>query len=202
LAQLSAAATDRRDPGQPFEVVEATLTSASAWGSVHSNAPGGAAWQPSAGWVADQPWQSSYAPPNATSQFPTPGTPQWFGPSSYQTPAQVAQPVTFANLIQATSLPYLLALALGVLIRPLSPACLMVATFFVATVVYRRSHMVRLLGALWAFVLAAGFFSSLTVDSFDLSQATRACCGLAAVGGLIIQFLALRAGDRPQHTRG
>ncbi|MDR1078400.1 MAG: hypothetical protein LBL55_07045 [Propionibacteriaceae bacterium] len=202
LAQLRAAPADQRDPHQPFEVVEATLTSASAWGSVHSTAPGATPWQAPSGWVADQPWQSSYAPPDATSQFPTPGTPQWFGPSSYQTPAQLAQPVTLSNLLQATSVPYLLTLVLGLFIQSLSPACLLVATFFIATVVYRRKQMMLMMGVLWGFIIMAGIFTSLSATTFELTQAALACCGLAAVGGLIIQFFALRAGDRPERTRG
>ncbi|MDR1214395.1 MAG: hypothetical protein LBK54_10000 [Propionibacteriaceae bacterium] len=202
LDQLRAVRSDQRDPNQPFAVVEATLTSASAWGSVHSTAPGTTPGQAPGGWVADQPWQSSYAPPDATSQFPTPGTPQWFGPSSYQTPTKLAQPVTLNNLIQATSVPYLLTLLLGLFIPALSPACLLVATFFVATAVYRRKQMMLMMGVLWGFIIMALIFTSLSTTDFDLTNAALACCGLAAVGGLAIQFFALRAGDRPARTRG
>ncbi|MDR1450250.1 MAG: hypothetical protein LBI84_08650, partial [Propionibacteriaceae bacterium] len=69
-----------RNPQDAFDVATSTLTSASAWSSVHRQ-DGGAAG-PGPVWAADQPWQSPYAPLTAPAPvpFPAPSAPQPFGP--------------------------------------------------------------------------------------------------------------------------
>jgi len=170
----------------------------SAWGSLRSTAAPAPAVQ-STTWTPDQPWQSTYAPA-ATGQFPAPGTPQWFGAGPAAPVPAVAVPVNTKTLVESVSLPYLIVLGLGVLLTPLSFFCLALAIGLVSLMRYRRRAARWLIGGAWLFAIVLYLFGQLTGFDYGLDVALQVACLGALVGGPILQYLALRAGERPDRT--
>jgi hypothetical protein len=203
LDTLTGPATSSRDPKEAFQVVAATLTTAgaSAWNSAHNYAPPVQPLSSTPSWTVDQPWQSSYAPPPALSQqFPAPGTPQWFALGAVASyPTQPApQPVTLRRLIESVGWAWIIVLTPGFLLQPLSFFCLGLAFVCVQVMAYRHRPVYWLLAGAWLFAIVMAFVGGLFDASFDFALSLQITCGGALVGGLIIQYLALLAGDRPR----
>ena len=164
----------------------------SAWGFAHTNSPQSVAAGPAVAWTADQPWQSQYAPPTAAGgHFPAPGTPQWFATGPIGPTPPVAWPVNAKTLIESTSLPFIIVLGLGVLLQPLSFICLPLGIVCVQIMRYRRWTARWSMLGIWL----VAFSLYLVNENEALAQIG---CLVSLAVGLLIQFLALRAGDRPE----
>lgn len=200
LAALARPPERSRDPRQAFAVVTTSLTPAgSAWGSLHTSAPQIAPATLSA-WTVDQPWQSGYAPAVATGQFPAPGTPQWFTAGSAEPVARVTAPVNAKSLLESTGLPFIALLAIGVMLAPLSFFCLALAFGAVMLVRYRRRATRWVIAGAWAFAGLLYLFGQLAGFFYTFDLTLQVGCLIALAGGVVMQFLALRAGDRPERT--
>ncbi len=133
LAMLHPTVDDQRDPQAPFDVVSSTLTSDSAWGSLHWNPPSGAG---SGSWGApgSPPWSSPQQPMALTSApapapeggLPSPGTPEWFAPPPYGQPQDVREQGASAVFSAATP-GLLICLLIGGLVYVIAPVMLMIA---------------------------------------------------------------------------
>ncbi|MDR1264320.1 MAG: hypothetical protein LBK42_01825 [Propionibacteriaceae bacterium] len=211
-----------RDPKQAFDVATTTLTAgASAWGFAHSTVPATAPLpavvaarpaapvvptpppaRPAAGpWTADQPWQSSYAPPPAVgANFPAPGTTGWFGAGPAQAPPPVTVPVNWQTWLESVGLPGVIVFGLGTLLGQLSPFCLVLGLACVHIMRYRRQLSRRITIGAWAGVLAAYVFGWATDLDFSLESLSRLACLVCLVGCSLVQWAALRAGDKPERT--
>ncbi len=203
LADLTPHGGPTRDPHRPYEVASAIVTAGSAWGSAHTvgavAAPG---WSPPVGpaWTADQPFESTYAPP--THGFPTPGTPQWFGPGPEWAPPAPTVPPTFANALKASSYGLLIVLAVGGLVWQVTPFALPLALSLTFMVRYRRERVRRLFMIALGVMLAGFAVPLLTGRSLDDAYGTAGmlglfCCWVLALAVVYQQYTALNAGERP-----
>lgn len=156
LATLVPTPPDERDPERPFDVVTATLTSESAWGSptqplghapLAAAYPAGAPGAPAAAPVPGAPWPLVEAPPQgqvvpfpqqgpppALQQGPhgdpEPGTPGWFAPPPTTYGDQRGPGRLSARQVVDAATPGLcIGLALGGVIYPLAPVMVVVAVF-------------------------------------------------------------------------
>jgi hypothetical protein len=201
LAQLARPVTASRDPKEAFHVVTTTLTQAgSAWGSVHTAGTKAPDFPPPV-WSADQPWQSQYAPPPAVNgQFPAPGTMQWFATGPIEPVKQPAVPINVQTLAESIGFPYLIVLGLGLLLAPASFFCLLIAFGVVQSVRFRRRAVRFVLGGAFVFAALLFLFGVLINAYFDFDTCLQVACGAAIVGGVLVQFFALRDGDRPERS--
>jgi hypothetical protein len=201
LASLAARPEPGRDPTRAFDVVTTVITQpGSAWGSVHNTVIQPNLPPPEArrAWQADQPWQSQYAPPPAVNNgFPAPGTPQWFATGPVEPAPAVAPPVTVMNVAQAVGFPYLIVLFMGLLLAETSAISLALAFACVQLTRSRRKVMRFALGGAWLFAFAFGAFGNLVGLRGALGLGFQLACLLAIGAGLVVQYIALRAGDRP-----
>lgn len=133
---------DERDPSRPFDVVTATLTSESGWGSTSSQpfvatapfaspapalATAPVAGPPSVPPAPGVPVQPGPLDPYA---YPTPGTPGWFAPppAAYGEQRQPGR-VDAKQVVEAATPGLCICLALGGLVYVLAPIMLVVAVF-------------------------------------------------------------------------
>ena len=222
LAALVPVVEDTRDPQLPFEVVSTNLTSGSAWGSAHGGLPSAvplptAPMQPTPAalpatayapesllpappvpadaWPAAAPVPGSF-PPAAPGAFPSPGTPQWFGPGPYgeRPPAPT---VDARRVIEAATPGLLIVLGVGALIFVLSPVLLTVAFSLRSRVRVAQQQVRRALGialGLMAFFAFVGlsrqplafseWWSFVGVWSLLLCWATLVTVGVLVYRGL------------------
>jgi hypothetical protein len=208
LEAVVATPADQRDPAEPFAVATSTLTG-SAWSSAHSTAVAPVAT--GAVWAADQPWQSQYPPPDATTAaFPAPGTPQWFGPSAYQAPPPAPVVITPSTVLEASYYPLVITLVVGAVVGLLAPSVasftLLLGIIFLSsgqTVAYRRIMLrniaIGIAGVLVFLFLIFQFFNvifagpNLEVDPFVV-----AANWILLASTIGIQYAAMRSGERPE----
>ncbi len=220
---IPAAAVPGRDPRLAFEVVTtmmappSPLATPTAWASAHSGgrpgAPGEPAWSPQQPLSAHStPFTGSIAQqrsiqPGAQvnpSQFPAPGTPQWFAPPDpderYQSPPQVGVGAVW----RAVTPGVVITLGLGILLNPLSILLLGIAAGLATRIQYRR-RQVRvsfavaggLVGVAWLWNLLANDFYFDWAWEGASGVAQVACAGLILALGLIVA-LALTRGEKPE----
>jgi hypothetical protein len=174
LSTLTPAREEPRDPQEPFAVVSSTMTSDSAWGAVHWAAPAGqptaAGWTPPPGAYHLQPEQPlavrSAASPTP-SNFPTPGTPEWFGPGPYGQQPQPTTPVSARAVLDAATPGLCICLIIGGLVSALSPITLCISVGLagrvkVAKAEVRRTYLfgiglLAVIGVLGLLVVDTGF---------------------------------------------
>ena len=155
---------DERDPNRPFDIVTATLTSESGWGSSTgaafvATAPMTTTADPAAAWPAPPSAEpAGYPPPGTGAQggpdpyaYPSPGTPGWFAPpptayGEQRSPGRVDA----KRVVEAATPGLCICLAIGGLIYVLAPVMLVVAVFL-STRVQVAQRAVRV-----AFRVAAG----------------------------------------------
>ncbi len=211
LDHLVAPVEDRRDPQQPFDVVSATVTDASAWGGVHWSRPTAPALGPAAAGAvpvtaaaaARQPILLSgagTAPAPVPGGVPAPGTPQWFGPGAYAPPP--AAPVVNARaVVDAVNLGLLITLLIGGIVYVVAPI-----TFLIGSVLSRRirvaasSIRVAWRAAVGVFtVLALVFAVSGPLDFGDwwgaVGVTALVLSWLMAIATVLIVRAGLRSGD-------
>ena len=165
-----------------------------------ATAPSAQAWPP----VQQPPWPGTATPPNAPAGFPSPGTPQWFGPGPYgeQPPTERVGP---RAVLEAATPGLLAVLAVGAVIFVLSPVLLVVAYALSSRVTVARDAVRRALGISLA---AVGFFGlvGLTRDLLGFSEwwsfvgiwSLLLCWGmLVTVSGLDYRGLRNAAGAPP-----
>jgi hypothetical protein len=174
LSTLTPGREEPRDPQEPFAVASSTMTSDSAWGAVHWAAPTGqpsaAGWTPPPGASRLQPEQplavhtgTSPTPGN----FPTPGTPEWFGPAPYGQQPQPTSPVSARAVLDAATSGLCMCLIIGGLVSVLSPIILCISVGLagrvkVATAEVRRTYLLGIgvlaaIGVLGLFLVDTGF---------------------------------------------
>lgn len=211
LETLLAAPEERRDPRVPFAVLASTMTSDSAWGAVHWDAPttppvgtpvGPTAPFPPSGPIAPPP---SQPPPD--SRFPAPGTPAWFGPGPYgeqPTPPGRLSP----RAVWDAAMPGLcICLAVGGLIPVLSPVLFAIAFGLCRRVKVAQEQVRR------SFLIAAGVLGLVAVvavltndDGFGgwwgtLGIWSRVACWAMLLTTLFLVYRALRNGEQPAPYR-
>jgi hypothetical protein len=103
-------------------------------------------------------------------------------------------------LTQAAGVAFLLTLGLGLFLPDFSLFCLVLSFVFITVSRYRRRVMRWLVGGAGALVLALYAFGQLTGFDLTWTLAGQMGCLVAGVGGILIQYFALRAGDRPERT--
>jgi hypothetical protein len=152
LASLVPEPPDERDPNRPFDVVTATLTSESGWGTSPTEQPFVATAPfpstPGVGLLGPSALPGPTAPPGSLAQpgsiaqpgrlapqsdpyaYPSPGTPGWFAPPppAYGDQRQPGR-VDAKQVVEAATPGLCICLALGGLILPLSPVLVIVALF-------------------------------------------------------------------------
>ena len=180
VAPLSTFTPEReepRDPQEPFAVVTSTMTSDSAWGAVHwapqtgqpTAAPTGAGWTPppSAQHLPEQPLAVHTGASPTPSNFPPPGTPDWFGPGPHGQQPRPTTPVTARAVVDAVTPGLCMCLIIGGLVSVLSPIILCISVGLagrvkVATTEVRRTYMfaigvLALIGVLGLLIVDTGF---------------------------------------------
>jgi hypothetical protein len=200
LAALVPAAGPTRDPNEPFQVASAVVTDGSAWGSVHS-VQAIAAPAPITTWTPDQAVAPAYPPPAPMQGFPAPGTPQWFGPPAAYETNQLQVPLTAGNVAEGMGWGLIITLILGGIVSFLSPVLLVIAFFLVSQARFRR-QIVKI-GFFLAMLIVALAGAGGIVGSDDawtpMCTASVIACWLLLVYGLVVQVVAIRGGDRPEH---
>lgn len=210
---------DVRDPARAFAVSATPLTSGSAWGSVHSAAPGGGAanaWSPEKPLVtanSSAPVSRPQAPtamagpaPQVNPQpFPSPGTPAWFSPAGpYQPVARGPRPVEIMDMVNGTTLGVLVPLLLGGLLYQLSIPMLGLAWILSTRVTYRRAQIARLFTSLGSVVGLVAFmtYGNLLYGFGEwwngISVWACVACWIALVVSPLLVGAGIRAGDRPE----
>lgn len=166
LSTLVPAVSETRDPAVAFETVSTTMTSPSAWGSAHGSRPAGSGF-PSApaflagtspqpvtapalptgapsptGWPASgpvatrDPWTPSG--PSAPPPFPSPGSPEWFGPGPYGEPPPAPDKLSAKRVLEAATPGVWITLLVGGLVSPLAPVLLIVASVLASRIQVAR----------------------------------------------------------------
>jgi hypothetical protein len=176
LSTLTPVREEPRDPQEPFAVVSSTMTSDSAWGAVHWAPPTGqptalptpAGWTPPPGGHSqpEQPLAVRTGSPSP-SNFPTPGTPDWFGPGPYGQQPRPTSPVSARAVLDAATPGLCMCLIIGGLVSVLSPIILCISVGLagrvkVAKVEIRRTFMfgisvLAVIGILGLLVVDTGF---------------------------------------------
>jgi hypothetical protein len=106
--------------------------------------------------------------------------------------------VTFRGVLEAATAAYLVPLGLGLLFASFSPFCLVLALFMASLTHHRHRLMRWLVAAAMVLALLLYGFGQLAGVDIALSRAAQLGCFVAGFGGLIVQYLALRAGERPE----
>ncbi len=218
LAALVPSVAAPRNPQQPFEVTSSTITNQSAWSAVHSQAITAATVQP---WTPEQPVAASapvpgYHParpamhPQAQvnpTPFPTPGTPQWFGPPPPWARVPEAPPaVSIGQMITGATPGVLVPLAVGAVFSWLSVVMLAISFALSARIAYRRETVRRIYSgvALGLAIVAATNMLDDTVSPEMLwetvSNWAQLACWVIPVLVVLVVGAALRAGERPERT--
>lgn len=126
LATLVPVPPDERDPNRPFDIVTATLTSESAWGSTGSSGstPGSQPFVTTTTIEAPGP----PARPQDPYAYPVPGTPAWFAPppATYGDQQQPGR-VDAKQVVEAATPGLCICLAVGGLVYVLAPVMLVLA---------------------------------------------------------------------------
>ena len=174
LSTLTPVREEPRDPQEPFAVVSSTMTSDSAWGAVHWAAPTGqqaaASWsaQPSAHHLPpEQPISVRDGGGDSPKNYPTPGTPEWFGPAPYRQQPQPTTTVSARAVLDAATPGLCMCLIIGGLVSLLAPIILCISVGLagrvkVATAEVRRTHLLGIgvlavIGVLGLLVVDTGF---------------------------------------------
>lgn len=189
----------------------------SAWGSAHAPQ---AAPRPPADWAPQQPFRPLPAPPMHVpgppaawpppqvnpSGFPPPQEPPWYRPAPGLPGPGPLQPVTLAQMAQATTPALLITLVIGGIVTPLALPLLLVGNVLGARVRFRRAR-VRLVFRVgfWAALglgMVSAWWSLRSLDALVLwdhvnGWAQLACWAVAAVV-MLVQGDALRRGEQPE----
>jgi hypothetical protein len=203
LTTLTPVREEPRDPQEPFAVVSSTMTSDSAWGAVHWASPTGqptglptaAAWTPPPGAHHLQPEQPLAIRSGATptpSNFPTPGTPDWFGPGPYGQQPQPTTPVSARAVLDAATPGLCMCLIIGGLVSVLSPIILCISVGLAGRVKVANAEVRRtfLLGI--GVLAVIGVFGLLVVDTgFTEWWRFLSIWGLLICWALLISTLAM-----------
>lgn len=165
-----------RDPREAFSVVQAAVTSSSAWTAAHSTTGTLAAptWDPTqpltqtAITTITYPTPAPNFPPPQVNQtpFPQPGTTDWFAPPGAMPPPGPPQ-VTFAQLWRVSTAGVLIPLLIGGVIPSLSMIMLALSFSMSGRITRRRRH-VRLAYGIATLVVFGLSGLSLFDDSIDL----------------------------------
>jgi len=214
LAALVPSAAPGRNPQLPFEVLTAAITSAGGLGGgpAAASAPMPPVRSPQQPFNAPGPSLNGYFPvqptvaPNASvnpAPFPSPGTPQWFGPPPQNRVPDAPPTVTIPQIWTAATAGVMVPLIVGAVFGWFAILMLFLSFALSARIAYRRDAVRRsyvgalvVVGALGLMsMLAAGYDSQALFDT--LSQGSQVACGvLVLLVGLIVGA-ALRAGERP-----
>ena len=200
LAALVPATGPTRNPVEPFQVASAVVTDGSAWGSVHS-VQSIAAPTAVVTWTPDQAVAPAYPPPAPMQGFPAPGTPEWFGPPTAYETNQLQVPLTVGNVAEGLSWGLIITLLLGGVVTFLSPVLLAIGFFLVSQTQFRR-QIVKI-GFILALVIVGLAGVGGLVGSDDawgpMTTTSVVSCWLLLVYGIVVQVVAIRSGDRPEH---
>jgi hypothetical protein len=152
-----------RNPQEPFAVVSSTMTSDSAWGAVHWAPPSG---RPAGPLQPDQPFAARHGASPMPGPFPTPGTPDWFGPGPYGSQPPAPNPVSARAVLDAATPGLCMCLIIGGLVYTLSPIILCIGIGLsgrvkVARAEVRRAYMfgigtLAVIGVLGTLVIDTG----------------------------------------------
>ena len=198
LATILPAVVDVRDPQQPFDVVSSTVTSDSAWGALHGNAPTAGAersgpWGPPAptAWLAPEQPLVVRDSANAQSGYPAPGTPEWFGPGAYgQQPDR--QPAGAAAVLNAATPGLCICLLLGGLVWVIAPIMLSVTLGLSSRVRAARAEVRRAFAiGFGLFLLLAALGGMFTTDGFSGWWRFTGVSALVVCWGLLVATLVL-----------
>lgn len=200
LAALVPSTGPTRNPTEPFQVASALVTDGSAWGSVHS-VQAIAVPAHVTTWTPDQAVAPAYPPPAAMQGFPAPGTPQWFGPPTTYETNQLQVPLTAGNVAEGLSWGLIITLVLGGIVSFLSPVLLAIGFFLVSQTQFRR-QIVKV-GFILALVIVGLAGAGGIVGSDDawapMTTTSVISCWVLLVYGVVVQVVAIRSGDRPEH---
>jgi hypothetical protein len=176
LSTLTPVREEPRDPQKPFAVVASTVTSDSAWGAVHWASPTGrqTALAPTAGWTPlpgahhprpEQPLAVRGGVSPTPSNFPTPGTPDWFGPGPYGHQPRPTNPVTARTVLDAATPGLCICLAIGGLVSVLSPIILWIALGLASRVKVAKDEVRRAFKLGIGLLAALGILGTVVVDT-------------------------------------
>ena len=213
---------ETRDPQLPFEVVSSTMTSDSAWGAVHRDAP----TAPPVGLptlaptpvLPSQPLIQRTQPLPSDNGFPAPGTPGWFGPGPYgEQPAGPPQigAVSIpggtpppgppgAKAVWDAAMPGMcICLAVGGLVYYVAPILFAIAFGLSRSVQVARDQVRRAFAAGSAFLGLVGILAALTNDEgfgrwwTVVGGWTMVVCWAVLLTVLVLVYRALRDGQQP-----
>lgn len=193
LRTLVPSVAPRRNPTIPFESVTTPLTSASL-------PPGDR--DPQTPFSGPGPSLSGYLPVQpampAGQANPTPLTapnpPAWPIPNQ---PPQAAEPVTFAQIFQATTPTVVMALVAGTVLFPISPIALAVASISTSQVRYRTMAVRFSYGVAWFFIAGLAL---LTTSIIEIEFWT-ALCLYSSIGAFILLLVTATIVGRALHRR-
>jgi hypothetical protein len=209
LSTLTPVREEPRDPQEPFAVVSSTMTSDSAWGAVHWAAPTG---QPSAtGWTPPGAYQVQPEQPlpirsdagHTPNNFPTPGTPQWFGSGPHAQQPQPITPVSARAVLDAATPGLCMCLIIGGLVSVLSPIILCISVGLAGRVKVAKAEVRRtyLLGI--GVLSAIGVLGLLVVDTGFaewwrfLSSSALLMCWALLISTLAMVYRRLKSDGSP-----
>jgi hypothetical protein len=198
---------ESRDPQQPFSVVSSAMTSDSAWGAVHWDAPSGQpAMFPARAPTPDdfsQPLSMRTQPIPPSTRFPTPGTPGWFGPGPYDERAS-EPPAVGAKAVWDAAMPGMcIVLAVGGLVYVVAPILFAVAFGLSRSVKVARDEVRRAFAVGAALLGLVGVLTALTnVEGFGrwwviVGAWSMAVCWAVLLTALVLVYRGLRNGQQP-----
>jgi hypothetical protein len=217
LSTLLPAREEPRDPQEPFAVVSSTMTSDSAWGAVHwasptsqpagARAAGGSTPPPGARYPSpEQPMvvQSGNSP--TPGNFPTPGTPSWWGPGPPARQPRPTSPVTARAVLDAATPGLCICLLIGGLVYVFSPIVLWIGVGLLARVKVAKDEVRRAYKFGLVALAAIGFLGTFIVDTglgdwwrFVATWGLVICWGLLA-STLILVYRRLKSNSAPPPT--
>jgi hypothetical protein len=219
LSTLTPVREEPRDPQKPFAVASSTMTSDSAWGAVHWAPPSGsptalattAGWTPPAGAhhpPPDQPLGVRGGVSPTQSNFPTPGTPDWFGPGPYGHQPRQTSPVTAKAVLDAATPGLCICLVIGGLVYVVSPIVLWIALGLAGRVKVAQEEVRRAFRIGIGLLAILGILGTLIVDTgfgdwwgFLGSWGLVLCWGLL-ISTLVLIYRRLKADSTPPPTYG
>ena len=192
-----------RDPQEPFTVVSSTMTSDSAWGAVHWVPPTGppTVLPTTAGWTPaptahhpgpDQPLAVRGREGHTPTNFPTPGTPDWFGPGPYRHQPRPATPVTASSVLDAATPGLCICLVIGGLVYIVSPIILWITLGLAGRVKVAQQEVRRAFRIGIGLLAAIGILGTVVVDTgFGDWWGFLGSWGLVICWGLLVSTLVL-----------
>jgi uncharacterized BrkB/YihY/UPF0761 family membrane protein len=125
---------------------------------------------------------------------------QWFGAGAAESPPTLTVPVNWRTWLESIGLPGVIVLGLGALMGSLSVFCLALGFACVQVMRYRRRQARWVLVGAVALVLLIYLFGQLTGLDFGWDRPAQLACLGGLIGCGLVQFSALRAGDKPERT--